>query len=83
MAVRAEGNGDRWGYRQLDLSLTKYLGLGFISDETQVWVRADVINVFNDRNYNGFSDVTGLRDANNFSIDGPPRTVKVSAGFNF
>jgi outer membrane receptor protein involved in Fe transport len=83
VAVESEGNGDRWGYRQMDLSLTKYFGLGFINDGTNIWVRADVINLFNDRNYNGFSDITGRRDFNNLSIDGPPRTVKVSAGFNF
>lgn len=83
VAVETDGNGDRWGFRQLDLSATKYLDLDFITDRTQVWVRVDIINVMNDRNYNGFSDVTGRRDFNNFNIDGPPRTVKVSTGFNF
>ena len=82
-AREVDGNGDLWGYRQMDLSLTKYFGLGFINEGTQVWVRADVINLFNDRNYNGFSASTGLRDFNNFNIDGPPRTVKFSTGFNF
>ncbi|WP_321162996.1 TonB-dependent receptor, partial [Sphingomonas sp. Leaf33] len=83
VAIEAAGNGDRWGYRQMDLSLQKNIGMNFLRDGTEIWVRADVINLFNDRNYNGFNSVTGLRDFNNLSIDGPPRTVKVSTGFNF
>lgn len=83
VAIEAEGNGDLWGYRQLDLSATKEFKLGFITDQTRVWFRIDIINLMNDRNYNGFSSVTGLRDYNNYNIDGPPRTVKVSTGFNF
>ena len=81
--VEAEGNGDRWGFRQMDLSVIKYFNMGFITDETRVWLRADVINLFNDRNYNGFNSTTGLRDWNNYNTDGPPRTIKVSAGFSF
>ncbi|HET9510071.1 MAG TPA: TonB-dependent receptor [Sphingomonas sp.] len=83
IAIEGAGNGDRWGYRQMDLSLQKNIGMNFLREGTQIWVRADVINLFNDRNYNGFNAVTGLRDYNNLSIDGPPRTVKVSTGFNF
>lgn len=83
VAIEAEGNGDRWGYRQMDLSLTKYIRFGFINDEANIWLRADVINLFNDRNYNGFDSATGLRQPLNFGTDGPPRTIKVSAGFNF
>lgn len=83
VAIEANGNGDRWGYRQMDLSATKELKLGFLTDETRIWVRVDIINLFNDYNYNGFNATTGLRDPNNFSIDGPPRTVKLSTGFNF
>lgn len=82
-AIETDGNGDRWGYRQMDLSVTKTFGLGFLTDETEIWVRADIINLFNDRNFNGFSAATGLRDYNNLNIDGPPRTIKVSAGFRF
>jgi hypothetical protein len=81
-AIETQGNGDRWGFRQMDLALTKYIKLGFLTDSTQVWVRADIINLFNDRNYNGFSDVTGLRDTS-LATDGPPRTIKVSTGFSF
>jgi len=82
-AIEAAGNGDKWGFRQLDLSATKEFKLGFITNETRVWLRVDIINLMNDRNYNGFSAVTGLRDPNNFNVDGPPRTIKVSTGFNF
>lgn len=81
--IEAEGNGDRWGFRQMDLSATKNIRLGFLGDETRIWARVDVINLFNDRNYNGFNSVTGLRDPNNFNIDGQARTIKVSTGFNF
>ena len=83
VAVETDGNGDRWGYRQMDLSLTKYFGLGFIQDGTNVWARVDIINLFNDKNFNGFSSITGVRSYENLSTDGPPRTIKVSAGFNF
>ncbi len=83
VAVERESNGDLWGFRQLDLSLTKYFNIGLINDATRIWVRADVLNVFNDRNYNGFSSVTGKRNYNNYATDGFPRTLKVSAGFDF
>lgn len=83
VAREANGNGDRWGYRQMDLSATKELKLGFLNDDARVWVRVDIINLFNDYNYNGFNATTGRRDPNNYNIDGPPRTVKLSTGFNF
>ena len=82
-SIETEGNGDRWGYRQMDLSLTKYVNLGFLSDESRLRFRVDVINLFNDRNYGGFSAATGLRNQNDLSLDGPPRTIKLSAGFQF
>ena len=82
-AIEAEGNGSLLGYRQLDLSATKYIPLGFLSKNTRIWVRADVINILNDRNYNGFNATTGLRVQTNYNIDGPPRTFKISAGFEF
>ena len=81
-AIETAGNGDLWGYRQLDLSLTKYVNLGLLNRDTQIWFRVDVLNVFDDHNYNGFSDVTGKRNTS-LAIDGPPRTVKVSTGFSF
>ncbi len=83
VAIEAAGNGDKWGFRQMDLSATKEFKLGFINDNTRIWARIDIINLFNDRNYNGFSSVTGERVLTNFNIDGPPRTIKLSTGFNF
>lgn len=82
-SIETEGNGDRWGYRQMDLSITKYVPLGFFSDESRLRFRVDIINLFNDRNYGGFSSVTGLRNQSDLSLDGPPRTIKLSAGFSF
>lgn len=81
--IEAEGNGDRWGYRQMDIAATKYIDLPFLTDRTQVWVRADVLNLFNDRNWNSFNGFTGVRNNNAFGTDGPPRTVKLSTGFSF
>ena len=43
----------------------------------------DIINALNDRNYNSFLGTTGERNLRSFSTDGPPRTLKVSAGFEF
>lgn len=83
ISTKTEGNGDLWGYRQMDLSITKYIPLKFITDETKVRLRLDIINLFNDRNFSGFNGTTGLRNPNDFAIDGPPRTIKVSAGFSF
>lgn len=74
---------DVWGFRQFDISATKYFDIGLINDDTRLWVRADVINVFNDRNYNGFNAVTGELNRSNFATDGFPRTIKLSAGFDF
>jgi outer membrane receptor protein involved in Fe transport len=83
VAVKTEGNGLQWGYRELDLALTKYVPLGFLTNDTRVWFRVDVLNVLNDRNWNSFSDVTGERNPNGLGIDGPPRTFKLSTGFSF
>ncbi|WP_294247044.1 TonB-dependent receptor [uncultured Sphingomonas sp.] len=89
------GLGDRWGRRQLDLAFTKYVPLKFISDATRIRFRVDIINAMNDRNYvdynNDPSDTTRTpgspsiyRERSTYSIGGnPPRTVKLSAGFNF
>jgi outer membrane receptor protein involved in Fe transport len=85
--VETEGNGDRWGFRQMDFAATKYIPLSFINDEARIRLRVDVINLFNDRNYNSFNAVTGrpnrFTNPNADGIDGPPRTVKLSAGFSF
>ena len=46
----------------MDLAVTKYIPLGFLTDDAQVCgLRVDIINLFNDRNFNGFNAVTGLR----------------------
>ncbi len=82
-SIETEGNGDRWGYRQMDLSITKYVPMRFLTEESRLRFRIDIINLFNDRNYGGFSAATGLRNQNDLSLDGPPRTIKLSAGFQF
>ena len=91
----AESNGWRWGARQLDLAVTKEFGLPFVRDDTTIWVRADVLNVLNDRNYTVFNSNANdtERTENSPTVFGerigfgtggyPPRTLKVSAGFRF
>ena len=83
VSTKTDGNGDLWGYRQMDLSVTKYVPIHFISDEARLRFRIDIINLFNDRNYNSFNAETGARNVENVAIDGPPRTIKLSAGFQF
>jgi outer membrane receptor protein involved in Fe transport len=82
-SIETKGNGDLWGFRQMDISITKYVPLGFLSEDSRLRFRLDIINLFNDRNYGGFSAITGLRNENDLSLDGPPRTIKLSAGFQF
>lgn len=81
------GNGDRWGKRQMDVALTKYIPLGFINDEARLRFRVDVINLFNDRNYIDFvgnpSAVNYLQRSGNSVGGNPPRTLKLTAGFAF
>ena len=75
--------------KQLDLSLTKYIGLGFLHKGTQIRLRADVFNVFNTANYVGYitnanSANFGKRDPNNYDVGGyPPRTFKFTVGLSF
>ncbi|WP_375289029.1 TonB-dependent receptor domain-containing protein [Qipengyuania sp.] len=81
-----ESNGDRWGFRQLDLAITKYIPFGFLSDRARFRLRADIVNALNDRNYSNFN--TNPLSANylqrtGFGTAGPPRTLKISAGFEF
>jgi len=83
ISTRTKGNGDLWGYRQMDLSITKYVPIKFISEDARLRFRVDIINLFNDRNYNSFNATTGQRNWDNVSIDGQPRTIKFSAGFQF
>lgn len=91
----ADSNGDRWGLRQVDLAVTKYLPLKFLTKESQLRLRVDIINLFNDRNFVDFNtdpndttstvgspSVFGGRSA--YGIGGnPTRTIKLSAGFSF
>jgi hypothetical protein len=87
IANEANANGDRWGFRQMDLAVTKYLSLPFVTDETRIWIRADVINLFNDRNYVDYNNDPASPDyltISGLGVGGnPPRTIKVSAGFEF
>lgn len=91
----AFGNGDRWGRRQIDIAVTKYLPLHFVSDDTRLRFRIDILNLFNDRNYTDYNNdpldttrtaasPTVYRERVGDSIGGnPPRTMKLTAGFNF
>ena len=87
--------GDQWGRRQLDVAATKYIPIRFVNDTARIRFRVDIINLMNDRNYIDFNNnpldnsrtdgtqhVYGERSS--FSIGGnQPRTIKLSAGFNF
>jgi outer membrane receptor protein involved in Fe transport len=86
--------GDIWAIRQLDLALTKYVGLPFLSQDSRIRLRVDVFNVLNEKNYvnyngnandNNPNDVNGsFGDISNFGTGGyPPRTFKFSVGFSF
>ncbi|TPG39172.1 TonB-dependent receptor [Sphingomonas koreensis] len=85
--MTTQGKG-KW-VKELDLALTKYVGLGFLHQGTQIRLRADVFNVFNTANYVGYiSNANGAdfgnRDPNNYDIGGyPPRTVKFTVGLSF
>lgn len=85
--VTTEGRG-KW-INQLDLALTKYIGLGFLHEGSQLRLRADVFNVFNTANfvdYIGAADSPnfGKHDPNSYNIGGyPPRTFKFTVGVSF
>lgn len=80
-----------YGFRQFDIAAMKDIdtGSGF-----KMWVRGDILNVFDWANYNGyedfpggFSNVNGPQPNANFgnptSQALPTRTFKLSLGFNF
>ncbi|HZX76449.1 TonB-dependent receptor [Lysobacter sp.] len=75
-----------WGYRQFDIAAMKEFdtGAGF-----RMWVRGDVLNVFDWANYNSYEDFPGGFNNPNprFGIPLaqalPTRTFKLSLGFNF
>lgn len=83
----ANGNGDRWGFRQMDVAVTKYIAFPFINDQSRLRLRMDIINLFNDRNYTNY--FTNPNDPRYLQINGvgtgnnPPRTFKFSVGFEF
>ncbi|MDZ3832805.1 MAG: TonB-dependent receptor [Sphingopyxis sp.] len=91
----ARGNGSRWGLRQFDLAVIKYVPFRFISDEARLRLRVDIINLFNDRNYVDYNNnpadstrtptsPTIYREISGIGVGGnPPRTIKLSAGFSF
>lgn len=82
-----DGVGGGWGRRQLDLALTKYVPIHFISDQTRLRFRVDVLNVFNDYNFVDFNNDPNSTDWGRqvgYTIGGnPPRTVKLSVGYSF
>ncbi|BCT94038.1 membrane protein [Lysobacter helvus] len=78
-----------YGFKQLDLALRK-------SFDTQTsftpWVRVDVLNVFDWHNWTDYDTWRGgpvpdfnptFGDQNGYNIQGPPRTFKLSVGFDF
>ena len=87
VANEADANGDRWGFRQMDLAVTKYIPFHFINDEAQLRFRVDIINLFNDRNYTNYfgnPEDTRYLQINGFGTgNNPARTIKLSAGFAF
>ncbi len=84
---QADSLGDLWGRRQLDFAFTKYVPLGFITDQTRVRMRLDILNVMNDRNYTDFNNSPldpNYGQRSTYSTGGnAPRTIKLSAGFSF
>ncbi|BCA61420.1 TonB-dependent receptor [Sphingomonas sp. HMP9] len=84
---QADSLGDLWGRRQLDFAFTKYVPLGFITDQTKIRMRLDILNVMNDRNYTDFNNSPidpNYGQRSTYSTGGnAPRTIKLSAGFSF
>jgi len=91
LATEARGG----SLQQVDLALTKYIPLGFPTNDSRLRFRVDILNLFNDRNFVNFNsnpaDMT--RDVGSPTIFGertglgiggnPTRTIKFSAGFSF
>ncbi len=84
---QADSLGDIWGRRQLDFAFTKYVPLGFITDQTKIRMRLDILNVMNDRNYTDYNNSPldpNYGQRSTYSTGGnAPRTIKLSAGFSF
>lgn len=80
--------GDLWSYRQVDFALSKSVPMRFVSEDTAIRVRLDVLNVFNTANFtsyngDGRSPNFGNLDDSYQTGGYPPRTVKLSAGLSF
>lgn len=79
--------GDLWAQRQIDLAVTKYLPLQFLTKGTRVWIRADVLNVLNEANYTQYNtngtdnDPRPLLDKHNLPIFYPPGTPAANGLF--
>lgn len=77
---------DDGDFSSFDLSLTKSFATPFLMDESEVWVRADVINLFNSSNYRNFilgHDNADFGEVNPNSSTFGRRSVKLSAGWRF
>ena len=93
MVVGTVGEGD-WLY-QVDLALTKFVGLPFLTDDARLRFRIDVLNVFDRANYTNYNgnpndntrtpgSPTIFGERVGFGTGGnPPRTLKLTAGFSF
>ncbi|WP_448663270.1 TonB-dependent receptor domain-containing protein [Sphingomonas sp. CJ20] len=80
--------GDWWAFRQVDFALSKSIPVRFLSEQSAIRVRVDVLNLFNTANYtsyNGDANSPNFGRLNgNYETGGyPPRTFKLSAGFSF
>lgn len=69
--------GDWWAHRQIDLALTKNIKLGFLG--TTIRLRADVLNVLNEYNYNQYNSNANdtdprklLDNDNEVAVNNPP-----------
>ena len=77
---------DEGDFQSFDVSLTKSFNTPFLVDESEMWVRIDVINLFNHSNYRNF--ILGFNNAQfgepnlNSSTFGR-RSMKLSAGWRF
>ncbi|TCV92826.1 carboxypeptidase family protein [Luteibacter rhizovicinus] len=81
--------GDIWGYRDIDLQLTKDF---VINADTKVYARFDILNVFNWKNYNdyltnwgsnGVFNANGAQYNPNGNITFVPRTARFTVGLKF
>jgi outer membrane receptor for ferrienterochelin and colicin len=81
--------GDIWGYRDIDLQLTKDFR---ITDDTKIYARFDILNVFNWKNYSDYTTNWGQSGVLNpdpvtynktGNIVFVPRTARFTIGMKF